>query len=202
MQKGGQDLAVGNGYEYTAHLVERQDLYALEHKAMKLGDKRPSDLTRELHRTNDAYWLDRVVETGVAGVLTSFLAPVVTGARPTSLREIFALDVEPMVDPCFLGGILMRSPVHVGYGVAMMMGQLLYNDISQRAYQPQAHFFHSHERTARDLEVAISHRIKSGGTIEELHGELKLESAQDSSIQVQKELSIVRRALALNGVQK
>lgn len=179
-------LTLKNKTESMPRLQERQDLYAIERRVQTLGDKHARDLTKDLHEANDRQWLDRVWETGVAGLFVSFVAPVVIGVR--SHRTA--------------GAFVRNLPVRLGYGATMMMGQLLYNDMSRRAYQVEAHFFHSQPRSARELDGIITQKLASNGTLEELHRGLKLERLQDNMIQVQRELSVVRWALALNGTQK
>lgn len=84
----------------------------------------------------------------------------------------------------------------------MMASQMLYNDLSRRAHNSSAHFYHSRVRTSQQLEQEINEHLKTHGTLDILHRDLEAERLQDEVIQVQNELSAVRRALAFNSSQK
>jgi ubiquitin C-terminal hydrolase len=94
------------------------------------------------------------------------------------------------------------SPLRLGYGIAMMASQMVYNDLSRRAHEPSAHFYHSRTRTSQQLEQEMNEHLKTRATLDTLHRDLDSERRQDEVIQVQNELSAVRRALALNSSQK
>lgn len=97
---------------------------------------------------------------------------------------------------------MRTSPLRLGYGIAMMASQILYNDLSRRAHAPSAHFYHSRMRTSQQLEQEINEHLKTHATLDILHRDLDAERRQDEVIQVQNELSAVRRALALNSSHK
>jgi hypothetical protein len=94
------------------------------------------------------------------------------------------------------------SPLRLGYGITMMASQMLYNDFTRRVHKPEAHFYHSRTWTSQQLEAELNQHLKAHATLHTIHREMATEQLQDEVIQVQNELSAVRRALALNSSQK
>lgn len=108
-------LAVGRAPE----LQERRDLYALERKALAFGDRDARELTEELHRVNNQAPANRVVETGVAGYLASFLIIGSGGATTQITRKTTQHYVVRWGVLTYLQGILCE-PLHSGLAMGLL----------------------------------------------------------------------------------